>query len=74
MSSKRRIRRKACDGKKRYETCAAAVSASTATGRNFGGLFNAYHCQFCRGWHVGHIPRTVKHAFFEPYGHKGRRA
>lgn len=56
MSSKRRIRRKACKGKIRHADAASAWSALSALNRNKGyqGPMNAYACRFCGGWHIGH--------------------
>jgi hypothetical protein len=54
LSSKRHIRRKACGSKVRHATHAAAVkhirSLKTLT------PMNAYKCEFCHGFHVGHKP------------------
>lgn len=59
MASKRGLRRKACDGKRRYtsQEQAEAVARDTA---NYNHRHNdycfiaAYRCPFCNGWHVGH--------------------
>jgi len=55
MSSKRRIRRKACVGKIRSTTAEAAREQMLATHRP--GRLNVYPCRFCGGYHVGHRPR-----------------
>ncbi len=56
MSSKRRIRRKACTGKIRHETQqeAAGHRSHLIRSKGYQGLLNTYHCKFCGGWHVGH--------------------
>jgi hypothetical protein len=59
VSSKRAIRRKACDGKTRYESFAAAASALRTLLRkvgNDGWPLGAYGCRFCNGFHFGHVP------------------
>lgn len=57
MSSKRRIRRKACKGKVRHTDQARAWAALHALERNKGpqGPMRVYRCQFCGGWHFGHV-------------------
>lgn len=56
MSSKRRLRRKSCEGKIRHVDAGAAQAALTALVRNKGwqGPMNPYKCRFCGGWHIGH--------------------
>lgn len=56
MSSKRHIRRSACLGKHRYDTAAAAREAMAGLHRRkgFQGHMQAYHCEFCGGFHFGH--------------------
>lgn len=60
MSSKRRIRRKACKGKQRFTTLDAAWTACRAVARHNArrqfatGPMNAYACRFCGGFHFGH--------------------
>jgi hypothetical protein len=64
MASKRRIRRKACEGKVRHATQAAAMTALKKLQRTKGrqGLLVAYRCKFCRGFHFGHAPQRVRQA------------
>lgn len=63
MSSKRRIRRKSCKGKQRFETLDAAWTACRSVIRRDRvqgvepGHMNAYRCRFCGGFHFGHTPR-----------------
>lgn len=57
MSSKRRLRRKACSGKVAHSTEAAAVAASKALYRKTGEFVQAYRCKYSGKhphWHVGH--------------------
>ena len=61
MSSKRALRRKACDGKVRHADAAAAMLARAGLNRNKGyqGTMNIYRCRFCRGYHIGHARRAL---------------
>jgi hypothetical protein len=59
MSSKRAIRRRACDGKTRFTSFAAAAGALRLllrAGGYDGWPMNAYRCKFCNGFHFGHVP------------------
>ena len=56
MSSKRRLRRKACQGKIRHKTDGAAFYAAKLQGDGW----NHYHCQHCGCYHIGRIPSSVK--------------
>lgn len=59
MASKRRIRRRQCSGKGRFDTHAAASAAMHSViraGKARGGLLHIYRCQFCGGYHFGHAP------------------
>lgn len=66
MSSKRRIRRKACKGKQRFDTLDAAWTACRSVmrgDRSRGvdpGRMNAYPCRFCGGFHFGHTPAAMR--------------
>ncbi len=51
MASKRAIRRRACEGKQRYESRGEAANAC------YKPSLHPYQCTFCTGWHVGHRPR-----------------
>ena len=59
MASKRRLRRKACLGKRRLETQGAAWKhlRKRAEREGLSAPVDVYHCQFCGGWHFG---RTAK--------------
>jgi hypothetical protein len=60
MSSKRRIRRKCCEGKKRYDSKEEAgkdlyilVKTTSTTFKEM----NIYRCRFCHKYHIGHKPK-----------------
>lgn len=53
MSSKRAIRRRSCADKAKYETIELAQAAARR-GKHRGQLLNAYRCQFCGKFHIGH--------------------
>jgi hypothetical protein len=55
MSSKRRIRRKACGYKQQHDSQASAIAHIIAL-RHKGetGPMRAYRCRFCKQFHVGH--------------------
>ncbi len=58
MASKRRQRRKACQGKTRYESKAEAcriLRLYAAPNR-----MRAYRCSFCGAWHIGHEPERLR--------------
>lgn len=59
VASKRRIRRNACTGKRRYDSADQARTAITGLHRRKGyqGYLQAYHCRFCAGYHFGHPPK-----------------
>jgi len=57
MASKRRIRRRSCQRKKRFPTSAAALDAMhqvIRSGKKNGGYLHIYSCRFCGGYHFGH--------------------
>lgn len=56
MASKRRVRRRSCEGKRQYASANIATASSRRlTGVGTGNL-HAYRCKFCRQWHTGHRP------------------
>lgn len=57
MSSKRRLRRKACEGKVRYLTHADACTVLSRLNRR---ELNAYRCPHCGWYHIGHIQAKVR--------------
>lgn len=61
MASKRRIRRKQCEGKRRYsdkKECADSMSRVNRQNESWERL-NVYKCRFCKGCHFGHMPGDV---------------
>ena len=62
MASKRRLRRKECEGKRRYPTQGDAFAAAkVARVRADGGQYiDAYQCEHCGGWHIGHRPGSMR--------------
>lgn len=58
MASKRRLRRNACDGKRRYPTLRAAIHAAVQLVRSGHARrplsLWGYGCSFCHGAHIGH--------------------
>ena len=64
MASKRHQRRKACDGKRRYDTVVEAQAGARKL-KKFTGKKDwlvAYRCKFCHGFHFGHPPAKVRQA------------
>ncbi len=53
MASKRRLRRKQCDGKEQYNSENAHTEASRRFGIS-GAFIRAYRCSFGNHWHIGH--------------------
>ena len=58
MSSKRRVRYKACSRKVRYGDQASAIAASIAYRKKFGGNVRTYKCAWCKGFRFGHFNPT----------------
>lgn len=62
MSSKRRQRRLACEGKVKHKTKMAANIACIRTmiknsrTKLHGGTLRVYFCSSCSHWHNGHVP------------------
>ncbi|NMC73191.1 MAG: hypothetical protein GYA56_02345 [Geobacteraceae bacterium] len=59
MASKRRIRRRQCDGKRRFcssREARKAMHAVIRAGKVNGGILHVYRCCFCGGYHFGHVP------------------
>lgn len=62
MSSKRKIRRKSCDGKQKHDTRTEAVNHKMTLVRKGIPLETklwTYLCSFCKKWHVGHPPAKL---------------
>lgn len=62
MASKRRLRRKSCEGKVRYQTPQIAMSVLFRLKRQkkLNGVLNTYKCKFCGKFHLGHAPGFVQ--------------
>lgn len=69
MSSKRHLRRRSCEGKIRHPDRSSALQHIRAFGVRRDRDVEPYWCQFCNGWHVGHVTQ-FDHAGL---GHRGRR-
>jgi len=59
MSSKRRERRKKCEGKKKFINQSDAIGTATYNTHKHGTHFTAYRCRYCGSWHVGHTPANI---------------
>mgnify|MGYP001617140279 FL=1 len=57
MASKRRLRRRACEGKLRYVSHAQAHAAISAQTWKWTAHMSAYPCPHCGRYHIGHTPR-----------------
>jgi hypothetical protein len=63
MSSKRNIRRKACDGKEKFDTHDEAYKKAKHIQYKYNtGFMAPYECQFCKKWHFGHPPKNIRNA------------
>ncbi len=56
MSSKRRLRRSACEGKLRYASSAQARAAIYHQTAKWHGHMSTYTCPHCGHVHIGHTP------------------
>lgn len=54
MSSKRAIRRHSCTKKIRFSSMEKAIEFMKSRGNNKNEV--AYKCEFCGGYHFGHLP------------------
>jgi hypothetical protein len=71
MASKRAIRRRSCERKRRYPTEAEARRGAAALNRRQPDKVHAYRCAFCGltpHWHVGHPPLRVARAIADRRG------
>lgn len=59
MASKRRVRRRSCEGKKRHDTEESAWGHLRSLNKRDSDTMNVYPCFFGgkKHWHVGHKPR-----------------
>ena len=60
MSSKRRIRRRSCESKNRYNTYGEAAEHARRLSRAKGARWSAYKCSFCGGYHFGRMSQRQK--------------
>ncbi len=55
MASKRRLRRRQCEQKRRHTTAGdALVALHRLQRKGHQGKLTIYRCRFCNGYHVGH--------------------
>lgn len=57
MASKRRLRRRSCEGKRYHSDQTSAVRHLISL-RDSSQM--TYKCQFCNGWHVGRPNRRIR--------------
>ena len=62
MASKRRLRRKSCEGKRVYPQEADAKRMAYLQYQNTGERVFEYKCHFCGQWHIGHLSRKLREA------------
>jgi hypothetical protein len=62
MSSKRAKRRKQCERKYPYPSEVAAKRDAFRLRQSTHEWIDAYRCEFCSQWHVGHVPKRVRQA------------
>lgn len=60
MASKRRLRRKACEGKHQYATLADAIQAARRRSAISGQWIIGYRCQWGHHFHIGHPSRKSR--------------
>lgn len=61
MASKRRLRRRSCEGKVQHKTEEAA--RKHAYSLKSVGQYHGYKCNFCKCWHVGRPTKEAKQAY-----------
>jgi hypothetical protein len=55
MATRKRIRARTCERKRRYESARDAESTAAHRRAESGQLdLEVYPCTFCGGWHIGH--------------------
>ena len=74
MSSRRRERRRACEGKLRMVSKDAAISHAFSLRHLHRAVYDAYSCPFCGGWHVGRRTKDTRHAIASRWGQRARAA
>lgn len=69
MASKRRIRRKSCEGKKHYDSVEEANAACGRALRLFNEHLHTYKCPYRRGkYHIGHPKKDVRKSYESKLG------
>jgi hypothetical protein len=61
--SKRRLRRKSCEGKRRYATKQEAESAAWEAAVRLGEWLHPYACRFCGRFHIGHPTKKARQGY-----------
>lgn len=76
MASKRRLKRKSCTGKVKYETFEEAnrVLFNFKRFKKEKSPMSVYRCKFCNGFHFGHTPWQVIQAMKDRRRAKGSDA
>jgi hypothetical protein len=59
MSSKRHLRRKACENKIQYFSVGAAYQTIKYYTKKGKDVMQPYKCRFCGWYHIGHTPSFV---------------
>lgn len=54
---------RACEGKVDYKSESTARESATRMGAKKGERFDAYACELCGGWHIGHSKRPINLEF-----------
>lgn len=62
MASKRRLRRRSCLNKERYNTLPEAQAAAYKASGRLKSRMLPYKCDYCSGFHKGHPPARIKQA------------
>lgn len=61
MPTRKRLKARSCDRKRRYATSAEAESTARHRREESGELdLDIYPCRFCHGWHIGHAQPRPK--------------
>jgi hypothetical protein len=65
MASKRRIRRRSCEGKIRYTVFEEAIRVAVRMSSQLHEEYHVYRCIFCKGlgkrvYHIGRMPVKQK--------------
>ncbi len=60
MSSRRHERRKSCEGKIKFNSEQDAERAAGSYSATFKVWMTAYHCKFCKKYHIGHPPKRIR--------------